>query len=297
MFKTYLSVAVATAVTLSSGAAFAANPNALITITQDDGRIWQEDVTKLLVVDANNNFTMVNGAGTTGYFQDGQFKANVDLSAHVDFWQWKTDANGSYWNWHTAETNSGATPTTTTSSDPWMAVLNLKNVSGHGDPDLSYAVSAVNNNTRTQTYTFAVSEEIFPTVSSANAVYADVAGGLTTRDGNVTIAPFGTATAIQQFQLSADGGMTFVNAGVDVGPKLTAIGTTTYGTFAANAAGPTGQTWNFMQITTKFTLTGGDSASLAGFASITPVPEPESYAMMLSGLTLLSFLARRRNNV
>jgi hypothetical protein len=175
-----------------------------------------------------------------------------------------------------------------------MAVLHLNNVSGHGDPDLSYAISAVNNNTYTQTYTFAVGEAIAPTVSSANLVHADIAGALTTRDANVTIAPFGTSTAIQQFQLSANNGATFVSAGVDVGPAASAAATATYGPFAADASGPTGQTWDYMQIVTKFTLTGKDSASLVGFASITPVPEPETYAFMLFGLGLMGIATRRR---
>jgi hypothetical protein len=36
------------------------------------------------------------------------------------------------------------------------------------------------------------------------------------------------------------------------------------------------------------------SASYAGTANITPVPEPESYALMLAGLGLLGFVASRR---
>ena len=51
-----------------------------------------------------------------------------------------------------------------------------------------------------------------------------------------------------------------------------------------------------MQIVSKFTQTGKDSASLVGFASITPVPEPETFAMLLAGLGLIGFTARRRKN-
>jgi hypothetical protein len=50
-----------------------------------------------------------------------------------------------------------------------------------------------------------------------------------------------------------------------------------------------------MQITTQFTLTPNkDVASISGYASINPVPEPESYAMLLAGLGLLGFVSRNR---
>lgn len=283
MFKTHINVAVAAAIALFAGSALAANNTAIFTIEQADGPTWIENVSGLLVVDANNNFTMANGA-QGGFFQNGQFVNSIDTGAHPDYWQWQTDAKtgAGYWNWQSS-----------TDGNP-MAELSLKNVSGHGDPDLSYAISAVNNSTSTQTYSFAVGEAIIPTVNSANIVHADIAGALTTRDANVTISPFGSNTAIQQFLLSSNNGDSFVNAGVNVGPTMSAAGTSTYGTFAANASGPIGSTWNYMEIVTKFTLTGKDNASLAGFASITPVPEPETYGMMLAGLALLAGMTRRR---
>jgi len=292
MFNKYHSAAVAAALTLIAGSVLAANPKAVLTIDQSGGKRWVEDVTGLLVVDANGDFTMKQGTSTSGLFQNGGFVTAVDSNNHPDYWQWQTDADGGYWNWHTADTVSSSID----ASAPWMSVLNLNNVSGHGDPDLTYAISAVNNNTLTQTFTFAVGEEILPTVISANTVHADIAGSLTTRDGNVTIAPFGLSATIQQFQLSSNNGATFATAGVDVGTQASATSTTTYGTFAANASGPTGQTWNYMQIVSKFTLTGKDSASLVGYASITPVPELDTYAMMLSGLGILGLMARRRKN-
>ena len=298
MFKKHLGLAVFTALAFSAGSALAANPVSTLTIQQSDGKSWVENITGLLVVDANGDFTMKQGASTSDFFQNGQFVNAVDTVVHPDYWQWQTDAatGTGYWNWHTAETINGTTPATTDASNPWMSILSLKNVSGHGDPDLSYAISAVNNNTYTQTFTFAVGEEILPTVSGGNVVHADIAGALTTRDGSATISPFGANTAIQQLQLSADNGSSFVNAGVNVGPQASATGTTTYGTFAADASGPTGQTWNYMQITSKFTLTAKDSASLVGYASIAPVPEPETYAMLLAGLGLLGFTVRRKTS-
>lgn len=42
--------------------------------------------------------------------------------------------------------------------------------------------------------------------------------------------------------------------------------------------------------------TSANSASYSGNINISPVPEPETYAMMLAGLGLLGFSARRRKN-
>jgi hypothetical protein len=282
MFKTYISVAVAAAVSLSAGSAFAANNTAILSIQQADGKSWTENVSGLLVVDANNNFSMVNGASTTGIYQDGSFKTTIDTTVHPDYWQWITTnatTGVGYWNWHSAETLLGNMPSTTTSADPWLAVLNLKNVSGHGDPDISYDIFSKNNSNSAQTYTFTTSGNISPVVSSANVVHAD----LTTDTTN---------TATQKFELSSNGGSTFTNAGVDI---ITSGTTGTPVTFAANASGPIAASWDYMRTVTTFTLAAKTGLTeFSGFASITPVPEPESYAMMLSGLVLLASMAYRR---
>jgi len=297
MFKKYIGVALAATLTFSTGGALAANPSAVLNITQSDGQIWQENVTNLLVVDAQNNFSLTQGSSATPFFQNGVFVTTVNLASHPDYWQWNATESGGNWSWHSAQTLSGTTPVVTDVSNPWMSVLTLNNVSGNGDPDLSYAISAANNSTRAQTYTFAVGEEILPEVNAVNAVHADIAGGMTAKGGGtVTIAPFGTNTAIQKFQLSADSGINFVDTSVNVGPQASATGTTTYGTFTADAAGPTGQTWNYMQLLSTFTLTANSRASLVGYASISPVPEPATFAMMFGGLGLIGFVGRRRKN-
>jgi hypothetical protein len=41
-------------------------------------------------------------------------------------------------------------------------------------------------------------------------------------------------------------------------------------------------------------LPGSYNATLSFYAEVTPVPEPETYAMMLAGLGLLGVMARRR---
>lgn len=278
-----------------AGQAMAASPSAILTINQYDtngsiSQTWMENMTGLISYDAGTgNFAMLQGASGQIY-QDGG-------PDHPDYWSWQVDATtgAGYWNWHSAETLSGATPTTTTAADPWMTVARLTNVTGHGDPDLSYGFVAKNNTASTQNYTFTIGEAIVPPVGGANSIYADFGASLSNPSGNLTIAPAAPNAAIQQFMLSSDGGLNFVNAGVDVGTAHTTgtIGTSSYPIASATAAGPAGD-WNYMQIVTSFTLSPDkDLAAVSGFASITPVPEPSAYGMLAAGLGLLGFMARR----
>lgn len=289
--------AAAVALTLLAASASAANVSASMTVAQSDGSSWVEDLTGLVVTDAQNNFSMVQGAGTTGFYQNGGFVTAAQTSTHPDYWQW--NASTSSWNWHTAQTLDGTTPGTATTANPWQSTVNLQNFSGHGDPDMIYAVSAINNNTLAQTYTFSFAEAIAPTVSGANSTYAEITGSLTSRTGNVggaTITPV-NASGIQSYQLSADNGSTFVNAGVDVGGAVNvASGTSSFATVSAtNPTGPTGQTWNYMRMVSTFTLSGKSAASLTGYASITPVPEPQLGSMLLLGLGLIGTIVHRRS--
>lgn len=293
-------IALAALLAVVSGGAMAKVPTAMMTVQQSDGTSWVENLTGLLTVDAQNNFAMVQGSTNTSFFQNGSLFSAIDTTAHPDYWQWMP-TNGTaagYWNWHSAQTLDGSTPATTTTSNPWMSSIQLQNVAGHGDPDLIYAVSANNNSLTSQTYTFTVGEAIVPVVSGANTVYADISGGLTSRTGyTATISPANSNT-IQQFQLSANGGA-FVNAGVDVGPLASNTNNSVYGVYKSPlTSGPVGQTWDYMQLVSTFTLSAKSSASLTGFASIstvTPVPEPIEGAMLLLGLGLLVPVVRRRN--
>lgn len=297
--------AVAVAFCLVAASASAANVSASMSVSQSDGSVWTEDLSGLVVTDAQNNFSMVQGAGTTGYFQNGAFVSAAQTSSHPDYWQWTAGSGGTAgaWNWHSAQTLDGTTPATITDpANPWQSAVKLQNAAGHGDPDLIYAVSAINNNSLAQTYTFTFGEAIAPTVSGANSTYADVSGGLTSRSGNVggaSITPL-NASGVQRFELSADNGSSFVNAGVDVGQAANApAGTTSgYGLYtASNPSGPTGPTWNYMRLVSSFTLSGKSAASLTGFASITPVPEPTQGGMLLLGIGLMGTIVRRRRNL
>lgn len=295
--------AVAVALALATAGASAANVTASMTVAQSDGSSWVEDLSGLVAVDAQNNFSLVQGTGTTGYFQNGSFVSAAQTSSHPDYWQWSAGSGGSAgtWNWHTAQALDGSTPATITDpNNPWQSAVKLENAAGHGDPDLIYAVSAINNSSLTQTYTFNFGEAITPTVSGANSTYADVSGGLTSRSGNVggaSITPL-NASGVQRFELSADNGSTFVNAGVDVGQAATTSVTGGYGVYSAsNPNGPSDQTWNYMRLVSSFTLSAKSAASLTGYASITPVPEPQVGSMLLLGLGLIGTIVRRRRNL
>jgi len=61
-------------------------------------------------------------------------------------------------------------------------------------------------------------------------------------------------------------------------------------------AGSTTLPAGFYQLKVSGTAVGA-TASYGGNIVATPVPEPETYAMLLAGLGVVGFLARRRQNV
>ncbi len=294
--------AVAVALALVASGASAGNVSASMTVLQSDGASWVENLSGLLAVDAQNNFSMVQGTGTTGFYQNGAFVSAADATVHADYWQWTAatvDSAGS-WGWHSAQTLNGSTPATTDASNPWQSGVKLQDAAGHGDPDMIYAVSAINNTDLTQTYSFTFGEAIAPIVSGDNSTYADMAGALTSRStsgAGASITPV-NSSGIQRFELSADNGSSFVNAGVDVGQAVTiGSGTSALGTVSAtNPNGPSGQSWNYMRLLSSFTLSAKSAASLTGFASITPVPEPSTGLMLLSGLGMFGTMLLRRRH-
>lgn len=195
--------------------------------------------------------------------------------------------------WHTSTQTNGV----------WDSVVQLK-AAGNVDPFLSYSFAAKNNTTANQTFSFSYGESIVPPVNGAYSIYADIAGSLT--HAGITSTALLTPTLgdldgdgiieIQTLKLSTDGGVTFLNAGVDVGQAQSwaLLGTTGFSTVSDTITGNLSSI-NYWQFDVSFTLTPGhDAAALSGFALITPIPEPTTYAVTIGAAALFGAWLRRR---
>ena len=185
----------------------------------------------------------------------------------------------------------------------WSSAGNVK-VTGNVDPFLSYSFSAKNNTSSVQTYTFSYGESIVPPVSGAYSIYSDLAGSLT--HGQISsfaqLAPVlgdldgDGLSEIQTLKLSTDGGATFLNAGVDVGQSqsYTPNGTTFFGPASATLIGNLPFV-NYWQFDVSFSLTPGkDATALSGYAEISAIPEPSTYAGIMGAMVLFGVALRRR---
>lgn len=196
-------------------------------------------------------------------------------------------------NWHSDAKNA---------EGAWLSVVQLK-ATGNVDPFMSYSFSAKNNTGANQSYSFSYGESIVPPVSGSYSIYTDLAGSLT----HGTISPFAQIapvlgdfdgdgqSEIQTLKLSTDGGLTFLNAGVDIGgaQSRAAAGTSIFGPISETIAGNLANV-DYWQFDVGFTLTPGrDAAAFSGYAEISPIPEPATYAGIM-GLAVLAGAALRR---
>ncbi len=253
---------------IGSGQALAGSPTATITIA-DGGSSWTENLGQagLIQFDAlAGNFTMLQGSHGQSITTD-----------NVDWWVWQ---DAGYWSWHTADTFNGA----------YMAEMELHGISGKGDPELSYGITVKNNTGRTQTYTIVADETIAPPLGSANTVFASINGSLAATSGTLQISQS------QSFKLAA-GASPLVGAGVDLAQVYSTSGSGSFSASSPVVGGPQ-NAWDYMQLSTTFTLSGGKgSATVEGYASITAVPEPDRYAMLLAGLGMVGLIVRRRQKI
>jgi len=94
---------------------------------------------------------------------------------------------------------------------------------------------------------------------------------------------------------------TFLSKGINFGSYSLFDETGTISLFGTSFGGQfsNANTWSLDAGTYIFAIGGkaGSAASYSLAASTTPVPEPETYAMLLAGLGIIGFVARRRRSV
>ncbi len=136
---------------------------------------------------------------------------------------------------------------------------------------------------------------------------AAVAGSVNADSSLVGTLLDGTGAGVQ-LQAPAGGKVqtvTFVpgagdNVGLSIGPSASGAASGNsgqqfaYGQFSASTSALAGS-WSGMRVVAEFTLQPGSAAlSLDGTVNITPVPEPETYALMLGGLLAVTMMMRRQ---
>jgi PEP-CTERM motif len=88
----------------------------------------------------------------------------------------------------------------------------------------------------------------------------------------------GTGSLLGSFDITANAGTTNID-GVDYG---------VYDTWNS-------VTFNFAGTAQSFDFSAAGAAAFDNIATVTAVPEPESYALFLAGLSMMGFVARRKN--
>jgi PEP-CTERM motif len=151
------------------------------------------------------------------------------------------------------------------------------------------------------------------TATAAPGVATSSLQGSTTNGGSgaglVSITPLAPPVGISQdgdgvepneimvYSLSTDGGTSWQNVGIDLGPAYSNPSQTsaTYGTYSGGPInGPAGSgSYDAMRVDVNFQLSGGsDAFSFNGTATI--VPEPTTASLMALGLFGLAWRSRRR---
>ena len=136
-----------------------------------------------------------------------------------------------------------------------------------------------------------------PSASFSNTVTGAFTDTWTFNLGSASIVAASLTNVEITFGNFKFGGITgfeaWLNGSQLIGPVTTTVNPpviVTTQVLAGGASLPAGM----YSLTVKGTGVTGGSASYGGNIVATPVPEPETYAMMLAGLVAVGFLARRR---
>ncbi len=266
------------ALALAVGAAHASAPHASISIDTEGGSSYDLSMDSFLTS-----------------LPDGTVQLRSDLASSWSdsLGEWSTTTlNGkAAVSWHSWETVNGGAFVQGT--NPWASKFTFT-LLGHGDPDMSYAFSAVNNSTKTQTYGYVYGEDIDPAWTGAYDITATMGVTLSQTDGTATAAPTLGNTHIQKVELSTDNGASYFNAGVDLGTGFvnSTAPTVTFAPLSASTTGVSGTALTTWRFNTLFTLTSKkDAFAVTGTVSL--IPEPQSYAMLLAGLGMCALLYYR----
>jgi hypothetical protein len=185
---------------------------------------------------------------------------------------------------------------------------------GNVDPTLIWAFSAINTSSIARSFSAAFNAPLVPNWTAGQVIqaYGDVAYTLTAPNGGTINAvnfsddiegasaavddkTFGEYTVVNYFDLTTTGAP--VDKGVDVGFTFSkaAGGSVTSPVYSDTATFVAPATLTTMSAVVAFSLTPNTSAGLSGML-VQSVPEPESYALVVSGLAVVGAMAARRRN-
>jgi hypothetical protein len=173
------------------------------------------------------------------------------------------------------------------------------------DPTLSYGIAVIDF-AGPSAFGFSFGLPIVPTAAPGIVTHSESSSTTDANGGGTPVTalppPGGIPVDIdgvtEQFvyTLSQNGGVTFLNAGLDIRPSF--VGASPSDSQAAinlgPIAGPAGAGfYDFMRVDVNFSMAGGsDAYTFNGFATV--VPEPATAALLGLGLGGLTFLGRGR---
>ncbi len=177
----------------------------------------------------------------------------------------------------------------------WAAVNTM---TGNADPILGFNVSAGTGAVgKTFAFNFSLPIELSGPINASSSVSYSLTS---LSSAGAQIDPLSGHVVTAQEVDTSPGGLTFLNKGVDIGPRFFFFGGaqtqnspvyTATNTFVGDLA------YDLMSVTVAFSLSANSKVGASGFVEQlpSPVPLPAAVWLLGSGLLSLGGLARRRN--